>query len=101
MTNRAVILAVVGGLLCFGAWWFTQNYGFGKERVWVGYSGEARVNPYFAARLLLERLGFKVHQRAELRQLDALPAGAFNISLVMIWIQEMRVYWNATKISMV
>lgn len=76
MTNRALILMLVGVLLGVGAWWFTQNYGFTTERVWVGYSGEARVNPYYAARLLLERLGFKVTQKAELRTVGALPPDA-------------------------
>jgi hypothetical protein len=76
MSNRAIILALVGGLLGLGGWWFSQNFGFGPERVWVGYSGEARVNPFFAARLLLERLGFKVQQKADLHKLGALPPGA-------------------------
>jgi hypothetical protein len=75
MTNRAIVLALVGALLAVGAWWFTRNYGFGPERVWVGLSGEARVNPYHAARLLLERLGFKVEQKAEFRKLGAPPPG--------------------------
>jgi hypothetical protein len=76
MSNRAIILALVGVLLGLGGWWFSQNWGFGPQRVWVGYSGEARVNPYFAARLLLERLGFKVEQKADLRKLGALPPAA-------------------------
>ena len=76
MSNRAIILALVGVLLGLGGWWFSQNFGFGPQRVWVGYSGEARVNPYFAARLLLERLGFKVQQKADMRELDALPPDA-------------------------
>lgn len=76
MTNRAMVLALVAVLLALGGWWFSQNYGFAPQRVWVGYSGEARVNPLFAARLLLERLGFKVQQQADFRQLGALPPGA-------------------------
>jgi len=76
MTNRAIILALVGVLLGLGAWGFTRNYGFGPERVWVGFSGEARVNPFHAARLLLERLEFKVEQKADFSKLGALPPGA-------------------------
>ena len=76
MTNRAIILALVGVLLGLGGWWFSKNFGFGPERVWVGYSGEARVNPYFAAGLLLERLGFKVQQKSDMRGFDALPPDA-------------------------
>lgn len=76
MSNRAIILALIAVLLALGGWWFSQNFGFGPQRVWVGYSGEARVNPFFAARLLLERLGFKVEQKADFRKLGALPPGA-------------------------
>jgi hypothetical protein len=76
MTNRAIILAVAAVLIALGGWWFSKNYGFAPQRVWVGYSGEARVNPLFAARLLLERLGFKVQQQADFRKLGALPPGA-------------------------
>ena len=39
---------------------FGGRGGFSKERVYVGYSGEARVNPLFGARLLLERLGLRI-----------------------------------------
>jgi hypothetical protein len=76
VSNRAIILALIAALLGLGGWWFSENFGFGPQRVWVGYSGEARVNPLFAARLLLERLGFKVQQKADLRKLGALPPGA-------------------------
>ncbi len=63
MTSRALKLAVAGILLGIFAWWFTQNYEFTRERVRVGYSGEARVNPMYAARLLLERMGKRVTQQ--------------------------------------
>jgi hypothetical protein len=76
MNNRPIVLAVVGALLCVGAWWFTHTYGFNRVRVWVGPSGEARVNAFYAARLLLEQLGFKVHEQADFNKLDALPPGA-------------------------
>jgi hypothetical protein len=76
MSNRAIILALLAVLLGLGGWWFSQYFGFGPQRVWVGYSGEARVNPFFAARLLLEHLGFKVDQKADFHKLGALPPGA-------------------------
>jgi hypothetical protein len=76
LSNRAVVLALVGVLLSALAWWFTQNFGFNTQRVYVGFSGEARVNPYFAARLLLERLGMRVHQQVEVSRTQALPPGA-------------------------
>jgi hypothetical protein len=42
----------------------------------VGYSGEARLNRFFAARLLLDRLGHRVRQTTSLRELNQLaPRG--------------------------
>ena len=74
--SRALALALGGALLGAGAWWFTQNFGFTEKDVYVGYSGEARVNPYFAARLLLERMGRRVQQKVDLSQPQALAEGA-------------------------
>ena len=76
MSNRTIILALFAVLLALGGWWFSQNFGFGPQRVWVGYSGEARVNPFFAARLLLEHLGFRVEQKAAFHKIVALPPRA-------------------------
>ena len=76
MNNRAVVLALAGALLDALAWWFTQHFGFNTERVYVGFSGEARANPYFASRLLLERMGMRVHQTVEVSKPEALPQGA-------------------------
>jgi hypothetical protein len=76
LNNRALVLALAGVLLGVLAWWFTQNFGFTTQRVHVGFSGEARVNPYFAARLLLERLGMRVRQTVEVSKPEALPRGA-------------------------
>ena len=76
MKTRPIVLALVGALLGLGAWWFTQNFGFGRERVWVGYSGEARINPLYAARLLLEQLGLHVQQQANLSELNRIPQRA-------------------------
>jgi hypothetical protein len=74
--TRPLVLVIVGALMGLSAWWFTQNFGFTKERVRVGYSGEARVNPLFAARLLLERLGLSVQQQTQLGKIDKLPRRA-------------------------
>lgn len=76
MRTRPLVLAIVGALVTLGAWWFTHNFGFTKERVHVGYSGEARVNPLFGARLLLERLGLRVQQQTQLGKIDRLPRQA-------------------------
>jgi hypothetical protein len=74
MTRRSLFLILGGALLGLLAWWFTQNFGFDEERVWVGYSGEARSNRFFAARLLLEQLGHRVRQKTSLSELNKLAA---------------------------
>jgi hypothetical protein len=73
MSKRILILVLGGALLAGLQWWFLQNYGFVPERVRVGYSGEARVNPFFAARLVLEKLGHRVKQTTTLGQLNQFP----------------------------
>jgi hypothetical protein len=70
MSKRLLILVLGGALLAGLEWWFLQHYGFVPEPVRVGYSGEARVNPYFAARLVLEKLGLRVKQTTTLSQLN-------------------------------
>lgn len=73
MTRRALYIAVVGLLLCVGAYLFTQNYAFVKERVWVGMSGEARANPLLATRMLLTRMGSRVQESSDLTLLNKFP----------------------------
>lgn len=75
MNRRALHLAIVGLALCLGAYLFTQNYAIVKDRVWVGMSGEARVNPLLAARMLLTRMGARVQESSDLTQLDKFPVG--------------------------
>jgi hypothetical protein len=70
MSKRILILVFGGALLAGLQWWFLHNYGFVPERVRVGYRGEARVNPFFAARLTLEKLGHRVKQTTTLGQLN-------------------------------
>lgn len=86
-SKRPVVLAAFGVVIGVLAWWFTQHYGFTKERVRVGYSGEARANPYFAARLLLERLGMRVQEKAQLGKAGALPEGG--TVLLAAWRSEL------------
>jgi hypothetical protein len=77
MSKRLLILVFGGALLAGLEWWFLQNYGLFKEQVRVGFSGEARVNSYFAARLTLEKLGYRVKQSTTLGQLGQFaPRGA-------------------------
>ena len=73
MNRRALHLAIVGLALCLGAFLFTQNYAIVKDRVWVGMSGEARVNGLLAARMLLTRMGARVQESSDLTRLDKFP----------------------------
>ncbi len=66
---------LVGLALCLGAFLFTQNYAIVKDRVWVGMSGEARVNGLLAARMLLTRMGARVQESSDLARLDKFPLG--------------------------
>ena len=76
MTLRAVVLLLTGLVLGLLGWWFTSNFGFTTEREYVGYSGSARTNPFYAAGLLLERMGKQVSQRGTLSSLEGVPADA-------------------------
>jgi hypothetical protein len=73
VNRRALHLAIVGLALCLGAFLFTQNYAIVKDRVWVGMSGEARVNWLLAARMLLTRMGARVQESSDLTRLDKFP----------------------------
>ena len=75
MNRRALHLMLVGLALCLGAFLFTQNYVVVKDRVWVGMSGEARVNSLLAARMLLTRMGARVQESTDLARLDKFPVG--------------------------
>lgn len=50
----AGILLAVAGLLTWALWGKLE---WSEREVWVGYSGEARVNDFLAAQRLLERMG--------------------------------------------
>jgi hypothetical protein len=76
VNRRAIILVLVGLVLGMTGWWLTTYFGFTTERIYVGYSGEARRDPWFAARLLLERMGKRVTQQQTLASGAALPTDA-------------------------
>lgn len=75
MSRRAVVLILAGVLLGVLGWWITSNFGVTKQRVFVGWRGEARHNPYFAAALLLERMGKSVTRQAHLASVEEVPEG--------------------------
>ncbi len=75
MNRRPLYLTIAGALLCLAAFLFTQNYAIEQERVWVGMSGEARVNWLLAARMLLTSMGSRVQESSDLTRLDKFPSG--------------------------
>jgi hypothetical protein len=74
MSPRTFYLAAAGLILCLSAYLFTQNFAFVRERVWVGLSGEARVNGLLAARMLLTRMGSRVLESSDLARLGQFAA---------------------------
>ncbi len=65
------LLALVGA-----ASWFYTHFDRVLERVYVGYHGEARRNPYLAAERLFGRLGSRASEVRTLPELRALSARA-------------------------
>jgi hypothetical protein len=53
--------------------WFLTHYRRGTERRAIGYTGEARANPYHALRRLLEEYGAKVEILERVDGLESLP----------------------------
>ncbi len=63
--------ALLVGLLAI---WMFSSMERVQERVWIGYRGEARDNPWLAAERLLERMGRPSARARSVPQLKALPA---------------------------
>jgi hypothetical protein len=66
----ALVIALVAAL---AALWISQNFELVTERGWSGEQGEAAANPFYAARLLLTRMGAQVQQGSVLEGLDDFP----------------------------
>lgn len=67
----ASLLVVAAGSL-FAAWFFATHEKVEVEE-WVGYRGDARVNPWFAAELLVRELGHASESKPELTPGEWLP----------------------------
>lgn len=68
---NASLLVVLAGTL-FAAWFFSTHEKVEVEE-WVGYRGDARVNPWFAAELLVRELGLESESKPELTPGEWLP----------------------------
>jgi hypothetical protein len=74
MNRRMLIAPAVVLALGAAAIWILGNLEAAPERVWVGYKGEARHNPWFAAERLLARMDMRVRQARSIPDLKSVPA---------------------------
>jgi hypothetical protein len=65
----AVLFALAGGVF----WWASQYLEPVKERIWVGFRGEAARNQFLAAELFMARQGFEVSLGRSIARLTDLP----------------------------
>ena len=75
--STVVLLLILAGTL-FAAWFFTTHEKVTKDE-YVGYQGEARVNEFLAAELLLTELEFEADSRESLTPSDWLPVNSDTI----------------------
>jgi hypothetical protein len=68
--TAGLLVVLVGSL--FAAWFFTSHEKVEVEE-WVGYRGDARVNPWFAAELLVRELGHESESKPELTPEEWMP----------------------------
>jgi hypothetical protein len=72
--RRAVVAWIVLlGVAAVGLVWFLDNFERVTEKEWVGYSGEARRNPYLAAERLVTRMGVPARNVRTIPELRELP----------------------------
>jgi hypothetical protein len=69
--STVFLLLVLSGVL-FAAWFFTYHEKVIKTE-YVGYSGEARVNDFLAAEMLITELGLEADSRSELVPTEWMP----------------------------
>lgn len=74
MNPRMLIAPAIVLALGAAAIWVLQNLEAEPERVRVGYKGEARSNPWFAAERLLTRMGVQVRKAKSIPELKSVPA---------------------------
>ena len=98
--STIVLLLILAGVL-FSAWFFSSHDKVTREQ-YVGYSGEARFNEFFAAEKLLVELGLDADSRSDLTPSEWLPpyddtivvhvaeplAVGENLSLILSWVSS-------------
>lgn len=98
--STIVLLLILAGVL-FSAWFFSSHDKVTRDQ-YVGYSGEARFNEFFAAEKLLVELGLEADSRSDLTPGEWLPpyddtivvhvaeplAVGENLSLILSWVSS-------------
>jgi hypothetical protein len=77
MSARQVfIAALILALATAGIGWFLANHERTTEKLYVGFQGRARTDPYLAAQRLLQRMGMNAQAVRTMTELRTLPPSA-------------------------
>jgi len=97
MRPLTATLLVVVAVALFAGWFFATHERVERER-FVGFSGEAYRNPFFAAELFTKELGFDAASRAALEPANWLPSNDDTIvaeaSLDLLTGGEFQLLWH-------
>lgn len=74
--RRILVALLLLTLIGAGAGWFLANFEPVAEKVWAGYRGKARRDPWLAAERLLERMDLRAAELRALPELRTLPPSA-------------------------
>ncbi|MEL7184818.1 MAG: DUF4350 domain-containing protein [Pseudomonadota bacterium] len=80
MRPMTITLLVILGISLMAGWFFATHEKVEEEQ-WVGLRGEARINDFYAAELLLRELGFEAESRPTLTPTEWLPSSTDTIIL--------------------
>jgi hypothetical protein len=76
MSNRLIttlITLVLSSIIGLGVYNFYQTYEYKEVTTRMGFKGEARKNPLYAARLFLKRMGIKTETKESVQGLNDFP----------------------------
>ncbi len=74
--RQVLIAALVLALAASGTLWFLAHFERVTDKVWVGFQGKARRDPWLAAQRLIERMGAQAAELHTPSDLRALPTAA-------------------------
>jgi hypothetical protein len=76
MSNKLAIILVtlvLSSIVGFGVYNFYQTHDYKEVTTHTGFTGEARKNPLYAARLFLKRMGIKAETKERVQGLQGFP----------------------------